>query len=274
MSHSWKQDNNGIYRNEKDVVVSYPETANDAFFSFEDDSPWFNQRNDLIIEILNRNNLSGNFLDIGGGNGFQAKVLSESTIVKNVHLVEPGYNGCLNAKKRGINNVYCGIFQDFDFEQNQIDICGLFDVIEHIEDDLSFLKDLFNCMKYSSHVVINVPAFQFLWSDTDINSGHFRRYTHNDLERIKKSTGFEVVDSGYYFSYYVIPLFLLRVIPYKLGRRKNLEQMIATETQNHQPKKGFIQGLIDRRHKFWINKVKSGKSPKIGTSMFIVLKKP
>jgi hypothetical protein len=273
MEYNWKLDINGIYRNEKNVNVSYPEIGNETCFSFEDTSPWFIQRNDLIIEILKRNHLKGNFLDIGGGNGFQAKALTEIDLIQNVFLVEPGYQGCLNAKDRGIKNVFCGVFQDFDFEKTQINICGLFDVIEHIEDDISFLNDLYHCMNSSSYVVINVPALQFLWSDTDIHSGHFRRYSKKDIERIKKLTNFEIVDYGYYFSYYLIPLFLLRVIPFRLGFRRNLEQIIESETQNHQPKKGVVQKLIDKRHNHWIKRIKAGKSPKSGTSMFIVLKK-
>jgi hypothetical protein len=273
MSANWVFDVNGIYRNKKNAEISYPDVGNDSCFSFEDVSPWFKQRNELINILINRNKLSGNFLDIGGGNGFQAKSLEENKSIEKIFLVEPGYSGCLNAKKRGIENVFCGLFQDFNFVENKISICGLFDVIEHIEDDITFLNELYEKLPLNSHVLINVPALQWLWSDADIHSGHYRRYSREDLYRIKKETKFQFIDDGYYFSHYTLPLFILRVIPFRLGLRKNLEQVLESETQNHQPKKGLLQKYIDARHNFWIKKIKQGRAPKYGSSMFFVLKK-
>jgi hypothetical protein len=273
MESKWTIDNNGIFISNLDTSISYPDIGNSSCFSFEDYSPWFKQRNELIIEIIKRNNLSGNFLDIGGGNGLQSKELMNLDSIKEVFLVEPGYEGCLNAKKRGIENVYCGVFQDFDLIENKISICGLFDVIEHIEDDISFLNELYHRLPINSHVLINVPALQLLWSDADIHSGHFRRYSRKKLAQIKQETKFQIIDNGYYFSYYTLPLFLLRVIPFRFGFRKNLEEVLESETQNHQPKKGLLQKYIDSRHNYWIKKIKKGNSPRFGTSMFILLKK-
>jgi hypothetical protein len=273
MNVKWTLDSKGIFRNEANIDISYPDIGNDACFSFEDISPWFNQRNELIIEIIKRNKLSGNFLDIGGGNGFQAKALIDNKLVEDVFLIEPGYSGCQNAKSRGIDNVYCGVFQNFEFGSNNIKICGLFDVVEHIEDDIKFFNELYERMQPNSHVIVNVPSLQWLWSDTDIHSGHFRRYSRNDLTRIKQQTKFQVIDSGYYFSYYTLPLLLLRVIPFRLGFRKNLEEVLKSETQNHQNKKGFLQKYIDARHNYWIKKISQGKSSSFGTSLFFVLKK-
>jgi hypothetical protein len=194
--------------------------------------------------------------------------------INEVYLVEPGYEGCLNAKRRGIENVYCGLFQDFNFEENRIRICGLFDVIEHIEDDIQFLNELYDKLEFDTHVIINVPALKFLWSDTDIHSGHFRRYNLRDINRIEKNTRFSAIQFGYYFSYYTLPLFLLRVIPFKLGLRKSLDEVSESESENHQNNKGLIQSFLNRRHKYWLKKyMESGKTSKYGTSMFIVLKK-
>ena len=274
MESNWLIDQNGIFNCTIDTTISYPDIGNATCFSIEDKSPWFRQRNELIIEIIKRNNLSGNFLDIGGGNGFQSRELMNLELIKEVYLVEPGYEGCLNAKRRGIENVYCGLFQDFDFHENQINISGLFDVIEHIEDDVKFLNELYQKLNSDSNVLINVPALNFLWSDTDTHSGHFRRYNMRDIKRIESETNFKVIESGYYFSYYILPLFLLRVIPFRIGFRKNLEQVIESETENHQNNKGIIQKYLNWRHKYWLkNYAKNGKTSKFGTSMFLVLKK-
>ena len=89
MNINWVVDVNDIFRNEKNAEISYPDVGNDSCFAFEDISPWFKQRNELINTLIYRNNLNGNFLDIGGGNGFQAKSLEENNSIEKIYLVEP-----------------------------------------------------------------------------------------------------------------------------------------------------------------------------------------
>ena len=268
----WELDKEGIFSCGFDKAVSYPEAGTDNCFNIEDQSPWFNQRNELILALVERHNLNGNFLDIGGGNGFQSRALLTSQYKGQVYLIEPSYEGCLNAKKRGIQNVYSGVFQDFDFNTNSIGVCGLFDVIEHIKDDILFLNELYEKLPKNGIVMINVPAFNFLWADADIHAGHFRRYNKRDVERIERLTKFKIIDNGYYFSFYYLPLFLLRVVPYRLGLRKSLNQTLQSETQNHS-KHGVIQKLLNKRHNYWLKQLKRGKPAPFGTSMFIILEK-
>ena len=49
------------------------------------------------------------------------------------------------------------------FPAESFDVVTALDVIEHIEDDVSALKDLHRVMRHSSLLLIAVPAFQFLW---------------------------------------------------------------------------------------------------------------
>ncbi len=54
--------------------------------------------------------------------------------------------------------------------------CAL-DVLEHVEDDKKGLAELIRVTKPGGIVIINVPAFQALWSEWDVSLGHFRRYS-------------------------------------------------------------------------------------------------
>lgn len=264
----WKVDENGIFLDGQKKNIFYPKNGNMNCFQIEDNSPWFNQRNDLIIELIKKHNLNGNFLDIGGGNGFQLIKISTLEIISNTFLVEPGYDGCKNAIKRGLKNVYCGYFENFNFLENNINICGLFDVIEHIEDDIKFLNDLFEKIPLNNHVIINVPALKFLWSNVDIGIGHYRRYNTKDLVRIENNTKFKIIDSGFYFRFYFLAMFFLRVLPFRLGFPRSVEK----ESKNHK-KTGILQRFINKRHDSQIKKIKYNKNFFYGTSMFIVLKK-
>ena len=116
------------------------------------------------------------------------------------------------------------------------------------------------------------PSLKSLWSEVDERSGHFRRYNKKDIKRIFENTKFNLIDSGYHFFPYVIPLLILRVLPYKLGVKKSNETIMKSESRNHN-KKGLIQAFINYRNRQWIKKIAKGKTPIFGTSMFLVLKK-
>ena len=107
----WKKNSLGIFEQNFSQKISYPEHGNDNCFAVEQSSPWFIQRNELILTYLNEYAKSGDFLDIGGGNGFQAKAIVDSNYNGKVILIEPGGNGCRNAKKRGLDFVYQGFFR-------------------------------------------------------------------------------------------------------------------------------------------------------------------
>ena len=95
------------------------------------------------------------FFDIGGGNGFVAKRLQNDGI-KTV-LVEPGKSGAINAYKRGVKNVICSTLQDAKFKYNSIDSVGLFDIVEHIEDDYSFLNNINKYLKDDGYISLFLP---------------------------------------------------------------------------------------------------------------------
>ena len=62
----------GIYYSAASEAISYPEEGNEACFEIEDQSFWFQHRNDCIRELV-RNfppRGSGPIIDVGGGNGF------------------------------------------------------------------------------------------------------------------------------------------------------------------------------------------------------------
>ncbi len=270
---NWIKDHSGIFQNSKSEKVSYPAHGNESCFSIEENSPWFMQRNDLIITSIEKHAVTGDFLDIGGGNGYQARAILESGFKGRVILCEPGYQGCINARNRGVDWVYNGVFQDIEFEDFKIRACGLFDVIEHIEDDIKFLNQLYEKLSSNSKVFINVPAMKILWSETDEFAGHFRRYNMNDIKRIEDNTAFKVVDYGYYFSYYFLPLFLLRVIPYRLGLRKGTEGVLNAEKGNLQSNNGLVNQVMTWFHKKSLKSAKSNRYSQFGTSLFFVLEK-
>ena len=68
--------------------------------------------------------------------------------------------------------------------QDKFDLITIFDALEHIKDDKKIIKELRNYLNDGGSIILTVPAFQFLWSDHDELSMHFRRYNKKDIREV------------------------------------------------------------------------------------------
>ncbi len=261
---------NGIFFAKKESEISYPEKGNQDCYQIEQNSFWFNHRNDCIVEAVNKYCPKSVFFDIGGGNGFVAKSLEDKGI--QTVLIEPGIQGCLNAKIRNLSNVVCSTLENADFNKNTIEAVGLFDVVEHIEKDVEFLTSTYSFLKKDGYIFITVPAFQTLWSNEDVDAGHYRRYTTKNLEEKLTKIGFEIVQSTYIFSILPIAVFLFRTLPSKLGFNKKSND-VNKHIGEHKNKTGIINSILNKIWASELNKIKSGKRVSIGGSCFVIAKK-
>jgi SAM-dependent methyltransferase len=221
--------------------VSYPEDGNAACFAIEDGSFWFQHRNAVVTEAIRGFPPNTPFFDIGGGNGYVAKGLEAADL--SVVLIEPGPAGALNAVQRGVKHVVCATLEDAKFLPGSIPSAGLFDVLEHIEDDIGFLRNLGSLLRTGGRVYLTVPAFNLLWSDEDVEAGHYRRYTAASLSKCLASAGFRVEYTTYFFSLLPIPVFLLRSIPSFLGMRKDA----SVDDYRSEHSMGGITGAVMNR---------------------------
>ncbi|NIM10830.1 MAG: methyltransferase domain-containing protein [Candidatus Aminicenantes bacterium] len=247
--------------------VSYPEQGHEFCFKMEENSFWFRHRNNCIIEVVKLFPLGGIFFDIGGGNGFVSKGLEEKGI--ETVLLEPGEKGVANAKKKGLKNIICSTLENTGFKYNTLPAVGLFDVIEHIEDDERFLKSVFHLLKPRGRLYITVPAFNFLWSEEDEYAGHFRRYTIKSLRKMLVEIGFHVEYATYIFSILSFPIFLFRSLPHKLGfiKKPNWESRHKSE---HSRRKGISGKLLEKIWNTELKRIKNKKKIPFGGSCLIV----
>jgi len=270
IAHNIKKAENGIYYSKSDSSISYPEEGNELCMKIEQDSFWFNHRNNVIAESVQKHSAEKIFFDIGGGNGFVAKRLQDDGI-KTI-LVEPGKMGAINAYKRGIKNVLCSTLEDAGFELGSVDSVGLFDVVEHIEDDYLFLKNINKYLKDDGYIYITVPAFNFLWSNEDVDAGHFKRYSTTELNELLEKSGFSIIQSTYIFSILPLPVFLFRSLPSKLGLNKNSNE-IEKHQNEHKPKKGILNSLMQKIWNWELSRINRNKKVPIGGSCFVIGKK-
>ena len=119
---------------------TYPDAGNAFCFQVEDGSFWFHHRNACILGAVRRFPPAGPVFDIGGGNGFVARGLVQQGFPAVV--VEPGPEGARNARSRGLDPVVCAALDDAGFRPGALPAAGLFDVLEHLDDDVDVLRRL------------------------------------------------------------------------------------------------------------------------------------
>jgi hypothetical protein len=265
----WQHVEHGVWRHTNIEALSYPADGNDRCFRIEEDSFWFQHRNRIIQSLVSSFRPAGPFFDVGGGNGFVSKVLQDAGITS--VLVEPGAQGVLNARERGVEHVVQSMWSPEIVRPECAAAVGLFDVVEHIQDDCGFLKGLYQTIAPGGLVFITVPALHSLWSYEDVYAGHFRRYRLGELQRLLVKSGFRVEYSSYFFSMLPLPILVLRSIPGFLGWRKAPDsRSIQSE---HTAARGIAGKLMDR----WLNweqcRVSSGQSICVGSSCILVAKK-
>jgi SAM-dependent methyltransferase len=83
-----------------------------------------------------------------------------------------------------------------DFEKTYGSLAGSFDslfalnVIEHIEDPLTAIRNCGTLLKKNGTMVILVPSYQWLYCRFDRELGHFRRYNRKSLKELTEKNGF------------------------------------------------------------------------------------
>lgn len=89
-----------------------------------------------------------------------------------------------------------------------IDTLLLFDVLEHISDEIGFLRQMHGAFPNCRAIVVTVPARAELWSNYDDHYGHFRRYDRSGLRAALDKGGFAPTHDRYFFHELYLPVFL------------------------------------------------------------------
>ena len=97
------------------------------------------------------------------------------------------------------------------------------DVLEHLEDDLLYLKIFQDILEDTGKILITVPAHQFLWSPHDVFNHHFRRYSRKSLIHLVKDSGLHLETIRYWNSSLIFIFLIVRPLSRFLKRKGSSE---------------------------------------------------
>lgn len=149
-------------------------------------------------------------LEIGCGTGFVLNAIGGAFPQLELFGSEIASAGLEFAKSR---NPRATLFQ-MDARQipyeNEFDVIGAFDVLEHIDSDTQVARAIFQALRPEGHAIISVPQHMFLWSELDRRAGHVRRYGVRELERKLEAVGFAIEMKTSFLTVLLPALYLAR----------------------------------------------------------------
>jgi SAM-dependent methyltransferase len=170
-------------------------------FAIEDRHFWFRARNEVISALVEKElrHLAPGYrvLEVGCGTGNVLRVLEKVCKQGQVIGMDLFLEGLEYARRRVRLGLVQGDMQAPPFG-GKFHIIGLFDVLEHLPDDLQVLENLNSMLLPGGLLLLTVPAFPTLWSYFDEAGRHVRRYEFHELHTRLEQAGFKVETISYY----------------------------------------------------------------------------
>ncbi len=232
----------------------------------EDQHWWYVGRRRIIsswVEIVCREigKRRPRILDVGCGTGANLQMLAEFGVAEGVDVSAEALDFC---RARGLGQVRQGAAESLPYEDAQFDLVTGLDVVEHLDDDVAGLREMFRVLRPGGRVLLFVPAFMFLWGVQDDLSNHRRRYTLAELKERLGAAGLMVERASYANITFFAPILFGRVLMRLTGFRPASENNINISALN---------GLLSRvlgAESWWLRKM----SFPFGVSAICVARRP
>ena len=247
-----------------ETFESYDPNALDVFYRYEKEHFWFKIRRNFILKIFGKYiKKSSLVMEVGTGTGNIARELKNNgfdVVISDVH------KQFLDFEKNKI------IEKRYQFDVNEspfvdhFDAIGMFDVLEHIEEDEQVLKNIRKMLKKEGRIIITVPAHSWLWNKYDYS--HKRRYDLNRIRKIFKNSGFDMIEAKHFFVS-IVPLLLIRALIKRDNDNKDSADDLAEQQMSINPIiNKILYSILSLECKLIAN-----ISPKIGGSIVVIAQK-
>lgn len=203
--------------------------------------------------------LGDNPLEFGSGIGDYAEVWLELGCPR-ITVSENSLSRIELLKQKFSNNPSIQVahldVEKIDFKMDGYTAVVSLNVIEHLENDLSAIRNIRNVLSPGGYFVAFTPAFPLLMSRFDRSVGHHRRYTKRTALALLNSAEFEVISVKYvnsvgWFAWF----FAMRILQIN-------------------PSEGSLLKIWDKLMIPIVRKIESRVTPPFGQSLLIVGRVP
>ena len=181
--------------------------------------PWELARREVVADLIRRHvpavvGRPARVLDLGCGDTWLIEQLAQDLPAAHFAGVDIAFppqmvenlNRRYAAQGQSLR-VYDQLAAQAAADPGPVDLVLLLDVIEHIEDEIGFLREMAQHpgIGPDTRVLITVPAFQQLFCAHDTFLAHYRRYTLRSLRQRTSTGGLACEAGGYFFATPLLP---------------------------------------------------------------------
>ena len=209
------------------------------YSQIEDTHWWFRGRREIFTRLLDPLGKARlRILDIGFGTGAMLTFLSRYGDVVGMDM---SVEAIRFARTRCDRPMLLGDITHVPLATASLDLVTAFDIIEHVDDDAAALAELARICRPGGHMLITVPALQFLWGNQDVISHHRRRYTLREVEARVRTAGFTPRRLSYFNA-----LLFPAVAAVRVARRLRGEPQGPVKSDFTMTKPGLVNDVLAR----------------------------
>ena len=175
-------------------------------YELEDTYWWFVARRELAIQFLAQVvPPDAKILDVGCGTGKGQESFGKLGTVFGVDFSQDALMFC---HERGLERIARANAEALPIQSEVFDTVVTLDTIEHIPDDHKAVSEIARILKPGGVLLLNVPAYQWLWGPHDVALMHQRRYTRTQVRNLLTTNGFKIERLSYHI-FFLFPLVAL-----------------------------------------------------------------
>ncbi len=237
-------------------------------YELEDSHWWFRGRRAVIWALLGHAELpeKARLLDAGCGTG---RNLVEFARLGPAAGVDPSGDAVAFCHARGLPDVRRAGLESLPFDSGQFDLLLACDVLEHVDDDVGALVELRRVAGAGATLLVTVPAYQWMWTEHDVQLHHLRRYTLPVVRARVEAGGWEPVHATY-FNSLVLPV----VAPARLLARRTARRTARRGHTDLDRTPAALNGALEVPMRLEAAMIARGARLPAGVSVGVVARNP